>query len=134
MFQLVVINKILLKYFFKILISFLDFFKTPEREFSFAEIKKRDTYNWLTETSLDTFAMQDFSADSGYGSYTNSLSKSHLIANKGDMKLSGKGGPNTTQQAKSEEKSNSHKHYYYFLYFYLRQLKVVIRHHIGSLF
>ncbi|KAG8200791.1 hypothetical protein JTE90_006373 [Oedothorax gibbosus] len=65
------------------------------------DIKKMDTYNWLTGTA-DTFAMQDFSSESGYGSFASTLTKSHLIANKGDLKLSGRGLPNAS--IKSDEK------------------------------
>ncbi|GFT40364.1 DNA-dependent protein kinase catalytic subunit [Trichonephila clavipes] len=59
------------------------------------DLRKQGTYNWLTERT-DTFSLQDFSFDSGYGS-VNSMSKS-VTANK-SIKLFPK-----TVQAKDEEK------------------------------
>nr|XP_042898800.1 DNA-dependent protein kinase catalytic subunit isoform X2 [Parasteatoda tepidariorum] len=50
------------------------------------DVKKRDTYNWLTEKSLDTFAPQMSSGDSGYSSFTNSPVKTHLFALKNENK------------------------------------------------
>ncbi|GFT93732.1 DNA-dependent protein kinase catalytic subunit [Nephila pilipes] len=72
------------------------------------DLRKQGTYNWLTERT-DTFSLQDFSFDSGYGTI-NSMSKSFLIANKSDVKLSEKLFPRTMQiknDEKNEKKSSA---------------------------
>ncbi|GIX68916.1 DNA-dependent protein kinase catalytic subunit [Caerostris extrusa] len=66
------------------------------------DLRKQSTYNWLSE-KLDTFTMQDFSFDFGSESF-NSLSKSLLIANQSDVKLSERGLPKVMQSMKDNEK------------------------------
>ncbi|GBN03186.1 DNA-dependent protein kinase catalytic subunit [Araneus ventricosus] len=67
------------------------------------DLRKQGTYNWLTERT-DTFTTQDFSFDSGFGT-ASSLSKSLLIANQSDAKLSEKALSRTMQTKKSDEKN-----------------------------
>ncbi|XP_055932973.1 DNA-dependent protein kinase catalytic subunit-like isoform X2 [Argiope bruennichi] len=66
------------------------------------DLRKQNTFNWLTG-SADTFESQNFSFESGYGT-SSSMSKSLLIANQNDTKLSERDFLRTMQTKKSDEK------------------------------